>query len=94
MDRKAYREAIHDALGIQVLLGVLTSLMFDCGMTFQMWYISMAAYWPMAIMLLIRGIKKPNRIDPYVIRWAFLLLIIVVTPVTTGIIWRWRGVLL
>ncbi len=88
---KPYQVAVRDAVAIQFVLGILTAITLDGGMLLQMWCFSTAAFWPMAILLLIRSRTKPNRLDPYVIRWAFLILILVVAPLVAGGVWKLQG---
>lgn len=86
-----YKSAVKDTIVIQVFLGIVTAAIFDGGLSSQAWAFSVAAFWPMAIMLIIRGRKEPNKIDPHIIRWAFLLILFVLMPLVSITVWKYQG---
>ena len=83
-----YSIAVRDALIVQSVLGVLSHVVLDGGVLIQMWCLSMPAYWAMTIMLLVRSRTKPNKVDPYVIRWAFILIQLALTPAVAILVWK------
>ena len=91
--RKELRSALFDTLASQIVLGLLAGLMLDGGMCFQFWAFSMAAFWGGCLFMLSRHWKAPTRTDLAVIRWGFLALCLVLTPVLSALIWRLRGVI-
>jgi len=90
--RSNYRAAIRDAVIMQIIILILAAVATDYGQMLQFWGFSMAAYWPMAIMLIVRSKKKTSRVDINIIRWGFLFLITFFTPVISMFVWYLRGI--
>jgi hypothetical protein len=86
-----YRIAVRDAVMVQAALGFLSAIVIDGGGLLQMWCISMVAYWPMVIMILVRSKSRPNKVDPYVIRWAFIVLQLALTPAVAILVWKFQN---
>jgi hypothetical protein len=89
---KELRSALFDSLMIQIVLGIVAGLMLDGGMCLQMWTFSMVAFWSGCVLVLARRWKIPTKMDLVMIRWGFLILCLLVTPVFSALIWRLRGV--
>ena len=86
-----YWNAIKVSLIFQIAICLLTSLITDLGQTFQIWAITMAAYWIGAIVIMLRRPQSPTRIDLFLARWAFPFLFMLAFPVTT-LVWKMRGI--
>lgn len=88
------RSAIFDSIAIQMLIGFLAGITLDGGFCFQIWVFAMAAYWGGCSLVLIRRWKMLTKTDLGVIRWGFLILAIIVTPLLSVWIWKLRGLIL
>jgi len=70
----------------------MSLLLLDGGQVFQLWAITMAAYWIGVIVIMARRPANPTRLDLFLIRWAFPFLFILAVPLTT-LIWKARGLM-
>ena len=87
-----YWAAIKVSLAFQIFLCLLTLLITDFGQTFQIWAITMAAYWVGVIVIAMRRPTDPTRLDIFLVQWSFPFLFILAIPLTTYI-WKARGLM-
>ena len=93
MPTRLYWDAILvSVLLFQLFTGVFSLLITDFGQVFQIWAITMAAYWTGVIVIMTRRPANPTRVDLFLIRWAFPFLFILAIPLTT-LIWKARGLM-
>ena len=86
------KTALRDSFVVQCVLGIVACLMLDGGISLQMWAFSMAAFWGGSIIVLIRRARNPTRLDVALIKWGFLALCLIITPLLSEVIWIIRGV--
>jgi hypothetical protein len=87
-----YWAAIRVSLVFQVFLCLMTLLMTDLGLSFQIWGITMTAYWGGVIVVVMRRPVAPTRLDIFLVRWSFPFLFILAVPLV-ALIWKARGVM-
>ncbi len=87
-----YWPAIRVSLVLQAASGVLSALVLDGGTLMQIWAMALAAYWVGVLVILTRRPAKPTRLDLFLVRWAFPLLLVLAVPLSAAI-WKARGLL-
>ena len=88
-----YWRAIQVSLCFQLVLGFFAPFVTDQGVTLQLWFIAMAAYWGGAALIVARRPARPTKTDLFLLRWSFpFLMLAVAAPLALGI-WRARGLL-
>ena len=88
---QSYRRPVFEAVGVQVLLGVLGLLNLDGGTTARICGIALIAFWAGAVVLVLRRPLSPTRMDIALIRFGYLPLL-VVAFFLIHLIWTMRGV--
>ena len=79
---RSYRSSIVIALASQAFLIVLSSVTLDGGQLTQWALLGSLAFWPVAILIVVRRPKKPTRGDHLFLRWGYLLLTPIVSSLT------------
>ena len=87
----SYRKPVFEAVGLQVLLGLLSLLILDGGTTARICGIALVAFWGGAALLIWRRPQSPTRTDIQLLRFGFLPLV-VVASFLVHFIWTMRGV--
>jgi len=72
------------------IVGFLTAISLDAGLTFQMWYFAMAAYWPALLMIWWFHRRNLSKLDLFIARWGFLISFFA-APFLAGEFWRLYG---
>ena len=85
-----YRQAIFDALVLQVVLGILSLMILDGGQIAQICGIAMLGFWGGVTTLICRRPHTPTPTDITLIRFAFLPLLLA-SFFLVSFIWRLRG---
>jgi hypothetical protein len=86
-----YDSPIFEALALQIVLGLVSLLILDFGMVAQVCGIALVAFWGGAAVLIWRHPQSPSRADLELIRFGYLL-VVVITYILVGWIWHLRGV--
>jgi hypothetical protein len=86
-----YDTCIFEAVGLQLVLGLLSLLILDGGRVAQMCGIALAAFWSGAVVLIWRHPQSPSRLDLELIRFGYLP-VAVIAFFLAGWIWHLRGV--
>ena len=86
-----YDSAIFEALALQIALGLLSLLIMDFGEVAQICGIALVAFWGAAAVLVWRHPQSPSRTDLELIRFGYLL-VVVITFFLVAWIWHLRGV--
>src|SRR5689334_1079753 len=86
-----YRKPIFEAVGLQVLLGLLSMLILDGGTTARICGIALLAFWGGATVLICRRPQSPTKTDIELIRFGYLPLV-VLAFFLVHLIWSVRGV--
>ena len=63
-----YKDSIQVALIFQLVVGILTSLMLDGGVTFQLWCFTMIAFWGGVLLVRTRRPSNPTKTDLFMIK--------------------------
>lgn len=87
----SYRQPIFEAVGLQVLLGLLSLLVLDGGTTARTCGIALIAFWSGAAVLIWRRPQSPTRADIQLLRFGYLPLT-VIAFFLVHFIWQMRGV--
>src|SRR5258706_80697 len=87
----SYRTPIFEAVALQLVLGLLSSLILDGGATARICGIALVAFWSGATLLIWRRPVSPTRSDLQLIRFGYLPLVVVAFFLVHGI-WQLRGV--
>ena len=87
----SYRRPVFEAVGLQVLLGVLSLLILDGGTTARICGIALVAFWGGAALLIWRRPQSPTRTDIELLRFGYLPLV-VIAFFLVHFIWTLRGV--
>lgn len=85
-----YDSPIFEAVGLQVVLGLLSLLILDGGQTAQVCGIALFAFWGGVMVLIGRHPHSPSRMDLQAIRLGYLP-VLVIAFFLVGWIWRLRG---
>jgi len=86
-----YDSPIFEALAIQIALGLLSFLVMDFGTVAQICGIALVAFWGAAAVLIWRHPQSPSPTDLELIRFGYLL-VVVISFFLVGWIWHLRGV--
>jgi hypothetical protein len=87
-----YNSPIFEAVAIQIVVGILSWLMLDGGMTAQICGIALVAFWGGAVVLIWRHPQSPTKTDIVLVRFGFLP-IVVAAFFLSQFIWHPRGLL-
>jgi uncharacterized membrane protein len=87
----SYRTPIFEAVGLQVVLGILSMMILDGGTTARICGIALVAFWSGVTVLIYRHPKSPSKIDVQLIRFGYLPLVIF-AGFLVHFIWHFRGV--
>jgi hypothetical protein len=87
----SYRKPIFEAVGLQVLLGLLSMLVLDGGTTARICGIALVAFWGGAAVLIWRRPHSPTKTDTELLRFGYLPLV-VLAFFLVHFIWTVRGV--
>lgn len=87
-----YGPSARDCVLLQGIIALLTGMILDGGMCLQWALIAAAAHWGAVIVIIARRPVTPTKWDLVFIRVGYLLML-VLTPFITGIVWHIRGVL-
>ncbi len=71
----AYKSALLTGLKIQLLLGLLTSLVLDGGEMFRWFCAALACQCVILLMLLARRPRTPTRLDLAIVRYGIVILL-------------------
>lgn len=85
-----YDSPIFEAVGLQILLGLLSYLILDGGATAQICGIALVAFWGGAAVLIWRHPQSPSRIDVELIRFGYLP-VVVLAFFLVGLIWQLKA---
>ena len=92
--RSARRTHLIQAIKINLVVcgvvGLLCAVSLDGGVSFQIWYFAMAAYWSATLLIWSVHRKNLSRIDVFVARWGFWISLFTV-PFLTALFWRLYG---
>lgn len=72
---KDYRRSLFISVGLQMFFQVLGGITFDGGLLFLRVNYSMAIYWVMALLVILRRPSKPTKGDLIAIRYGFLFIL-------------------
>ena len=86
-----YRQAIFEAVGLQVLLGFLSLLILDGGTTARICGVALVAFWIGALVLIWRRPKWPTPTDIQVLRFGYLP-VVVLAFFLVHFVWSMRGI--
>jgi hypothetical protein len=87
----SYSRPVFEAVGLQVLLGVLSLLILDGGTTARICGIALVAFWGGATLLIWRRPQSPTRTDIELLRFGYLPLVVIAFSLVR-FIWTLRGV--
>ena len=66
-----------DNLAVQIIGGLVCSLVMDSGFTFNVWLISCIAYWTGFLFIRYRRLQNPSEIDTLFIQFGTFVIFIV-----------------
>lgn len=89
---KEHRQALQVSLVFQVVFGILCGLTTDGGMLVQLWFFAILAYWGGFSLMVYRRPVNPTKVDLFLIRWGFPVLLFFIGMPFSILIWRARGV--
>ena len=72
------------------VVGLLCAVALDGGVTYQIWYFAMAAYWSATLLIWSFHRNSLSRLDLFVVRWGFWVALFTV-PFLTALFWRLYG---
>ena len=87
----SYRKAVFEAVGLQLLIGMLSLLILDGGTTARICGISLVAFWGGVALMISRRPHAPTQTDIEWIRFGYLPLV-VAAFLLVHFIWTRRGV--
>ena len=67
----SWQEALKIAVIFQAVFGLAAAMILDGGGLLRCWAIAMAAWWPVALMMMSLRRQNPTRVDLFLIRWSF-----------------------
>ena len=85
---KEFRNALIVSILLQIVLGFLAAINLDGGVFFHLWWRAMAGYWAALIVILMKRPNAPTKVDLFLVRWGFIPLFLIITPVLTALMWR------
>lgn len=88
---KAYDRPIFEAVGLQLLVGLLSLLILDGGTVARICGMALVAFWFGAALLIYRRPLSPSKLDLLVIRFGYLPLVVIAFFLVQWI-WHLRGV--
>ena len=90
-----YRNAVRVAAVVQVVMGLFISRSIDAGVSFELWWRAVVAFWGVFIVMILRRPYTPTKVDLILVRWGFIPLFLLLTPVVLAVAWRllWSRVL-
>ena len=88
----SYLKALRFGVAIQLASIVLSGFLLDGGAVAQFCILSLAVYWPVAVLIIWRRPQRPTRTDLSFLRTGYLV-ILFVSVFLMPFIWRPRGVL-
>ncbi len=83
---KDYQSALKVALLLQIIIGLFAAIAIDGGLTFDVWWRSMAVYYGCLVVMLFRRPNAPTKVDLWMIRYGFAPLFFPITPMLTVLI--------
>ena len=86
----SYRTPIFEAVGLQVILGILSLMVLDFGETARICGIALIAFWGGAAVMMWQRPKSPTRTDILLVRFGYLPLV-VLAGFLIHFIWHLRG---
>jgi len=72
----AYRSPIFEAVGIQVVVGLLSALILDDGTAARICGVAIVAFWAGVAALIARRLSSPSRVDIFLVRFGFLPVVV------------------
>ncbi len=81
---------VYEAVGLQLVVGILSLLILDGGTTARICGIGLLAFWGGATCVICRRPRHPTRFDIALLRFGYLPLI-VVAYLLVHLIWDLRG---
>jgi hypothetical protein len=84
------RDCIMLSLVIQMMFPTMGAMLLDGGQVFQIMIYAAVAYWVGLSVVMVRRRNQLTRADKILIRWAFLMLLMV-SSFVTQFIWHLRG---
>ena len=88
---KPYEDAFKFSISYQLPIGILTLMTLDGGQLFRYWAVAFTAYTVSAIMIMLRKAQAPNKTDLTYLKFGSLI-ILIITPIIMGIVWRIKGI--
>jgi hypothetical protein len=88
----SYDRPIFEALGLQIVLGLLSGMILDGGLVAQFCGIAMVGFWVGAAVLIWRQPLSPSKLDLSLIRVGYLPVVAIAFVVAPGV-WHLRDVL-
>jgi hypothetical protein len=71
-----YDSPIFDAVGLQIVLGLLSLMILDGGETAQICGVALVAFWSGIAVLICRRPLSPSKFDLQAIRFGYLLVVV------------------
>lgn len=69
-------------------MGLLISRGIDAGVSFELWWRAVIAFWGTVILMILRRPHTPTKVDLFLVRWGFIPLFLLLTPVVLVLAWR------
>jgi hypothetical protein len=92
--RSVRRSHLAHAIKINLVVcgvsGLLCAVALDGGVSFQVWYFAMAAYWSATLLIWSVHRQDLSRLDVFVVRWGFFIALFTV-PLLMALFWRLYG---
>ena len=86
----SYRKPIFDAVGLQVILGILSMMVLDGGDCAHISGAALLAFWGGTAVLVWRHPRNPSKVDLELIRFGYLP-VLVAAFVAIHLVWAARG---
>ena len=86
----SYRKPIFDAVGLQVIIGVLSLRILDGGECAQICGAALLAFWGGAAVLIWRRPQSPSKIDIRLLRFGYLP-VLIFAGIVIRLVWHLRG---
>jgi hypothetical protein len=87
---QSYRRPIYEALGLQVFLGILASMILDGGDCAHICGAALLAFWAGTAVLIWRHRQTPSKRDLELIRFGYVP-VLVITFVVVHLVWLAKG---
>ena len=88
--RSSFIRCIKVNIPIQLVLFMFTAIALDGGVSFQIWYFTMTAYWSLTTLIWVLHRNRLSKTDVFLVKWGFWLALIM-TPIVTVLFWRLYG---